>query len=214
MWRYISWWQIVNLGTLYCIIVTEWCRWCSRRRGHQCRCVLSALIGWMCTSTFVPPVCLWINCYAMLPRKEAVCVVFMKHSWVFCYSSFHLVVHRIRNALFLLFSDSARGVFIRCCVSSIAAPENPPLAIFAICNPMHMSDCCNCTQPLCLAIVADMLKIYKKLIGSEDEIPRLPLPYGVPLHLLRWIMPVASFPGDAEQEIGLRKSQSLQHWDI
>ena len=53
---------------------------------------------------------------------------------------------------------SAWGFLIRYWVSSIAARENPSLAILAIFNARHMSDCSSCTQPPCLAIVADMLK--------------------------------------------------------
>jgi len=58
---------------------------------------------------------------------------------------------------------SARGFLICCCVSSIAAHENPPLAILAIFKARHMLDCSSCTRPPCLAIVADMLKTSNKL---------------------------------------------------
>ena len=58
---------------------------------------------------------------------------------------------------------SAQGLMIRNCVSSIAARENPPLAILAILKARRMSDCSSCTRPPCLAIVADMLKTYKEI---------------------------------------------------
>ena len=61
---------------------------------------------------------------------------------------------------------SAQGFLISCCVSSIAARENPPLAILAIFKARRMSDCSSCTRPPCLAIVADMLKTSKKLVAA------------------------------------------------
>ena len=76
---------------------------------------------------------------------------------------------------------SARGFLIRCCVSSIAAHENPALAIIAIFKARCMSDCSSCTRPPCLAIVADMLETYQILVAaSESEKRRLPLPYTLP----------------------------------
>jgi len=62
---------------------------------------------------------------------------------------------------------SARGCLIRNCVSSNAARKNPHLAILALFKARHMSDCSSCTQPPCLAIVADMLKIYKELVAAS-----------------------------------------------
>ena len=76
---------------------------------------------------------------------------------------------------------SARGFLNRNCVSSIAVREKPPLAIFATFKARRMSDCSNCTRPPCLAIVADMLKTYKKIVAAcNDEIRRLPQPYTLP----------------------------------
>jgi len=68
-----------------------------------------------------------------------------------------------------LFSSrtSARGFLICCCISSIVAHENPLLATLAIFKARHMSDCSSCTEPPCVAIVADMLKTYKKLAAAS-----------------------------------------------
>jgi len=75
----------------------------------------------------------------------------------------------------------ARGFFIWYCIASIAVPENPPLAILAIFNARRMSDCSSCTQPPCIAIVADMLRTYKKLVAApSDEIQQWPTPYMLP----------------------------------
>ena len=62
---------------------------------------------------------------------------------------------------------SARGFLISCCVSFIVVRENPSLAIVAIFKARRMLDCSSCTQPPCLAIVANMLKTYKKLVSAS-----------------------------------------------
>jgi len=59
------------------------------------------------------------------------------------------------------------GFLICCCVSSIAARRNPSLAILAISKARHMLDCSSCTQSPFLALVADMLKTYKKLVAAS-----------------------------------------------
>jgi len=53
---------------------------------------------------------------------------------------------------------SVSGFLISCCVSPIAAHENPSFVILAIFKARCMLDCSSCTRPPCLAIVADMLK--------------------------------------------------------
>jgi len=62
--------------------------------------------------------------------------------------------------------SSGQGFLISCCVFSIAACENPPLAILAIFKARHMSDYSSCTRHPCLAIVADMLKTSKKVVAA------------------------------------------------
>ena len=73
------------------------------------------------------------------------------------------------NSTTLFFSSwtSAQGFLSSCCVSCIAAHENPPLAIFATFKVSRMSDYSSCTRPPCLAIVADMLKTYKELVAAS-----------------------------------------------
>ena len=100
-------------------------------------------------------------------------------------------------------STSAWGFLIRYCISSIVARENPPLAILAIFQATRMSDCSSCTRPQCHAIVADMLKTYKKLVAaSKNKTRQLPL---------RCLKPASSNLGDASHEIGLQKSRNWQH---
>ena len=76
---------------------------------------------------------------------------------------------------------SARGFLMMNCISSIAARENPPLAILAIFKARHVSDCSSCTRPLCLAIVADMLKTHKQSVAAcTYQIRLVPQPYTLP----------------------------------
>jgi len=60
----------------------------------------------------------------------------------------------------------APGVLISSCVSSIQVRANPSLAILAIFNARHMSDWSGCTRTYRLAIIADMVKTYKKLVAA------------------------------------------------
>jgi len=62
---------------------------------------------------------------------------------------------------------TARGFLISCCVYLLTARKNPSLAMLATLKARHMSDCSSCTRPPCLAIVADMLKTYKKLVAAS-----------------------------------------------
>jgi len=50
---------------------------------------------------------------------------------------------------------------------SNAVREYPPLAVMAIFEARCMSDCSSCTQTPCLAIVADMLKTFWKLVAAS-----------------------------------------------
>jgi len=61
----------------------------------------------------------------------------------------------------------AHGFWISCSGSSIAARKHPPLAILAIFKARHMSDSSSYTRPPCLALVADMLKTYRKLVAAS-----------------------------------------------
>jgi hypothetical protein len=79
----------------------------------------------------------------------------------------------------LHFFDSqtlAWSVWIWCCVSCIAAWENPPLAILAVFEARCMWDCSWCTWPPCVTTVQDMLKTYKKLDSTASY----------EIQLLRW----------------------------
>ena len=113
---------------------------------------------------------------------------------------------------FLSSWTSVWGFRIRYCVSYLAACENPPVAILAIFKARPMSDCSSCTWLPCLAIVADMLKTYKKLVvASINEIQLLPLSCMVLLHPLWCIQPDSSTPRDPYAETRAQKTQNVQH---
>ena len=61
----------------------------------------------------------------------------------------------------------AGGFLISFCISSLAARENPSVAILAIFKARHMSDCSSCTRSACLAIVAEMSKTYTKVVAAS-----------------------------------------------
>jgi len=178
MYIHLSGWHTFNFWTVSSLIVTRWNRWHSRRTWLRFECWLSESVWWRCTCAFVPPACLQILYCAILARKEAVHVIFMKHSRVSYHRSLHIFIPRKTNSPVRLFSDfGARFVhqvlrFLYC------GTWNPPLAILPIFNTRRMSDCSNCTQPPCLAIVADILKTYMNLVAAFTyEIRLLPLPY-------------------------------------
>ena len=78
-----------------------------------------------------------------------------------------------------------------------------------------MSDCSSCIWPPCLAIVADRLKTFKKLVSaSKGKIRLLPQPYTTPSPPLRFWKPGLSTSGDLYHEICPQKSQTRRHHDI
>jgi len=160
MYIHISRWHTFDLGTLSCIIVTGRHRWRSgqmwRRVWRRCNCFS------------MPPLCLRIVCCAILAQKAAVSLIFANH----CQVSFHcsLTFRCLGNSTLGFFSarTSVQRVLIMSCVFFIAAREDPCFAISAIFKARLMSDCSSCTWPPCLAILADMLKTYKKLAAASD----------------------------------------------
>jgi len=72
----------------------------SRRSGPQWR--------WSCwryTCAFAHPASLWILCCAILPRKTAVCLIFLNHCRVSSHRSVRLVMPGKHNTPLLLFSN-------------------------------------------------------------------------------------------------------------
>jgi len=100
-----------------------------------------------------------------------------------CHSvaAFTLVCRGNSTPCFFSSQTSVQGLLIRYCDPFIAARENHSLGILAMFKARHMSDCSSCTPPHCLAIVADMLNTYTKLVAaSNDEMRLLPQPYTLP----------------------------------
>jgi len=148
-------------------------RWLSRRKCLQ--------FSWRCTDSFASPACLRILCCAILAWKTAIHVIFINHCWGSFYRSLHFPCPGNSTPCFFSSRTSAQGCIFGCCILSIVASENRPLAILAIFKARHMSGCSSCTRPPRLAIVVDMLKTYKKLVSaSKRKIRRLPQPYMTP----------------------------------
>jgi len=116
-----------------------------------------------------------------------------KHCSVALYCCLHILGLGNSTPHCISSRTSVRGFLIRYCVSSIAAHKNSPLAILAIFKARRMSDSSSCTQPTCLAWLADMLKTYKILeAASNNEIRLLPQQYKLRKPLRRWLMAVLS----------------------
>jgi len=107
--------------------------------------------------------------------------IFTEHSWVSFYRSLQQSMPRKCNSQLLLISDFGTRFLVRYCVASIVANNISPLAILSVFKVMRMSDCCSCSHPPFLAIVADISKTYKNVVAAcKNEIWLLPLPYTIP----------------------------------
>jgi len=74
---------------------------------------------------------------------------------------------------FFSYRTLAQGFLIRTCVCSIDVRQNPRLTGLAMFKAGHMSDCSSWTRPPRLALVADMLDTYKRLVAASDNEIRL-----------------------------------------
>jgi len=68
-------------------------------------CRLSELLWWRCTRAFPSPACLGILCCAIMARKAAVGLIFLKRSWVSFHHTSHSVIPRKLISPLLLLSD-------------------------------------------------------------------------------------------------------------
>ena len=177
MWICISGQQMDNLDMLSYCIFTSWGRWCSGQMWRRFWTWLSVSVIWRCACSLVFPSCLQRLCNAMLGKKASGHLICTKHSQVSFNCSLHLFMPTTLNTLLCLFSDlGARFLHQELCFL-IDAREKPSLAIVAILKARRMLDCSSCTRPPCLAIVADMLQTYKKVVGAcNNEIWQLPQP--------------------------------------
>jgi len=131
-------------------------------------CRLSQSLWWRCTCAFAPPVCLGMLCCAILARKAAIRLSILKNSRVSSHRSFTLFRPGDSTHRFFSSRTLSWGFWIWYCMSSIAPPENAPLAILAIFKATRVSDSYSWTWPPSLAINAAMLKTYKKLVAASD----------------------------------------------
>jgi len=159
------------------LIVTGWHRCHSGRTWRQLWCCMAESVWCRCTHAFVLPVCLGIPHYAILAWMAAVHLIFPNHSRVSFHHSLHMSMPKNSIRCFFCSRTSALGFLMWYCVSSVVVCKNPSLAILAIFKTRCMSDCSSCTQPPCIAIVADILKTYKIILtASTYQIWLLPLP--------------------------------------
>jgi len=215
MWIHRSGLQSVNLGTLSSGIVTGWGDWHSRQRWCRLWRLLSASVRWTCTCLFATPAWLRILCGAILVMKTSCRVVFTKHSRVSFLLRLHPFMPRKLTPRFFSARTLVCGIFIRYSISSVTERENSCLAILAIFKARRMLDNSSSTRPPCLAIVADILKTFKKLVAaSNNEIRLLPQPYIHPSPPLRWLEPVLSTHGYAHHGICPWQSHRWQHHEV
>jgi hypothetical protein len=156
MYIHISGWHTFCFGAL---IFIRWHRWQFRPRWCPS--------WWRCTLAFAPPACLGIVCGAIWQGRQLSICFSRTIARYLSITAFTLLCPGNSTPHFFSSRTSARGIWISCCVSSIAARENPPFAILAIFKARCMSDCSSCTRPPCLAIVAYMLKTSKKLVAGS-----------------------------------------------
>jgi len=138
-------------------------------------------VGWRCTWFFASPRCLRILCSAILTTKVSGRVVMMKHSQVSFHRRNHLSLQTKINTQLLLISDlSARCLhqelrFVYCSAQNLSfghfrhIQDQAHVGLFLL------------NRPPCPAIVAGMVKTYKKSVARCNyEIWQLPQPYTPP----------------------------------
>jgi len=159
MYIHISGWHAFCFGALSSLTVIRWHRW------H------AGLGGAGCGGGAPVPLCLqqvW-GFFAVPLGQERQLSVWFSWSIARCLAiaAFTLIGPGNTTPHFISTRTSALGFLISCCVSSIVARKNRSSAIVAIFKARCMSDCSSCTRPSCLAIVADMLKTYKKYVAAS-----------------------------------------------
>ena len=172
IWRY---------GFLFFLSVTGYGEWGARQRQCWLQSRLSESVWWRCTCSLASPGCLQSLFCAILARKAAWCGFQQSIAGCRSIAAFDSRCDRNSSPHICTSQTTARGIWIRYFVTSSAAHEQSSLAIVPRIKAWHMSDgsCCNHTH--CNAIVADMLKSYKKSVaGSNNQIRLLLLPYTLP----------------------------------
>jgi len=105
VYMHISGWHTFDLWNVRCLIVTGWNRWRFGWMWHRFWCRLSVSLGWRCTRSFASSASLGVLCYAIVAMKEAVHVIFPKHSQVSSHPSLHIIMPMKPNSALLLFLD-------------------------------------------------------------------------------------------------------------
>ena len=200
MWIYISGWQIVNFGPLSSHIVTKWRSWHSSMRQDWVWCRLSVSVGRRWIHSLAPPVFYGRFAVPSWQERHPLVLFWWSIAGCLCITVFTNLCPGNFTPCSFSSQTSAWCFFIKYWVFSIAVCKNPPLAIVAIFKSRCISDCSSSIWPLCLAIVADMFKTYRKLVAvSNNEIRLLPQQFSLLWPSQGWLIPVSTTFGDAYQ---------------
>jgi hypothetical protein len=142
---------------------------CRRHFGQR----LCQFWCWCAWST-PQPESLWILCWPILPRNVATHQIFMIHERCLSIPSLSFLCPQNSANKVICSQTLACGFAIRYCVYAIVESRNTLWAILPGFKTRPMKDCCSDTWPPCLAILADMLKTYQKLVvTSKNEVSLL-----------------------------------------
>jgi len=141
------------------LTVIRWRRWRSGLRWRQS--------WWRYTTAFASPPSRWILCCVVCAKKTAIRFIFPNHSWVSFYRSLPHVIPGKHNTPLPFVSDFGTRRLNELLRFLNRGAREPFISHFPIFKARRMSDCWSCTRPPCLAILADMLKTYKKLVAAS-----------------------------------------------
>jgi hypothetical protein len=137
-----------------------------------------AFVWWRWSCSFPLPSYMPNCCFSTLPGKAAIHLIFMDPSRESFYFSIHVPMPLKLNSPLTLFWDFNRMFHDQLLHFFFCGIRKFTFGNFAHVKCKCMSDCSSFTQPHCLAILADMLETYKKVVAAvENETWLLPLPY-------------------------------------
>jgi len=105
MYIHISRQHTFDLGCKSSLTITRWHRLRSVQIGHQFQCQQTDSLWSRYTRACAPPECQDVLCCAILPKKEAVHLIFPKHGRVSFHCTFHILNPQEVYSPLLLFSD-------------------------------------------------------------------------------------------------------------
>jgi hypothetical protein len=158
MYIHISGWQTFNFEALSSLTVIGWPRWSSGLRWRPS--------SWRSSCACVPLACLWILAIPCWQRRKPSVSFSQTIARWHSIAVFNLLCPGNTTPPVVFSRALVPGFLISWCISPITACDHPPVAMLPIFKARCMSDCSSCTRPPCLAIVAVMLKTYKKSVAA------------------------------------------------